>query len=73
MERALLRGATAARFLARYWQQRPLLIRRAVDGFQGLLSWRECTDLATRDDVESRLVVHERSGWTLVHGPFRRS
>ena len=73
MERALLRGATAARFLARYWQQRPLLIRRAVDGFQGLLSWREATDLATRDDVESRLVVRERGGWTLVHGPFRRS
>ena len=73
MERALLRGATAARFLARYWQQRPLLIRRAVDGFQGLLSWRESTDLATRDDVESRLVVRERGGWTLVHGPFRRS
>ncbi len=73
MERALLRGATAARFLARYWQQRPLLIRRAVDGFRGLLSWRESTDLATRDDVESRLVVRERGGWTLVHGPFRRS
>src|SRR5260370_11868423 len=47
MERALLRGATAARFLARYWQQRPLLIRRAVDGFRGILSWRESTALAT--------------------------
>ncbi len=72
MERALLRGATAARFFARYWQQRPLLIRRAIDGFRGILSWRESIGLAMRDDVESRLVVRERGRWTLVHGPFRR-
>ncbi len=72
MERALLRGATAARFLARYWQQRPLLIRRAIDSFRGILSWRESIGLAMRDDVESRLVVRERGRWTLVHGPFRR-
>jgi 50S ribosomal protein L16 3-hydroxylase len=72
MERALLRDATAARFLARYWQQRPLLIRRAMEGFRGILSWRESRELAMRDDVESRLVVRERGRWTLVHGPFRR-
>ncbi|HEX8010988.1 MAG TPA: cupin domain-containing protein [Casimicrobiaceae bacterium] len=71
MERALLGGATAARFLARYWQRRPLLIRRAIPGFRGLLSWRELVALAARDDVETRLVVRERGRWKLAHGPFR--
>ena len=72
MERALFRGADAARFLRRYWQKRPLLIRRAIADFRGILSPRELFALAARDDVESRLIVRERNGWTLAHGPFRR-
>jgi len=73
VERALLRGATAARFLRRNWQKRPLLIRQAIAQFRGILSLRELFALAVRDDVESRLIVRERNAWTLVHGPFRRS
>lgn len=72
MERALLGGATAVRFLHRHWQRRPLLIRQAIAEFRGLLSWPELIALATRDDVESRLVVRERGRWSLAHGPFRR-
>ena len=73
MESALLGGATPARFLRHFWQKRPLLIRQAIAGFQGLLSKRELFALAARDDVESRLVWRERSRWTLAHGPFRRA
>src|SRR5215470_7389019 len=72
MPRALLGGATAARFLSRYWQKRPLLVRQAIPGFRELLSWNELKALALRDDVESRLVVRERGRWTLAHGPLRR-
>src|SRR5258706_10138228 len=72
MERALLRGATAARFLARYWQQRPLLIRRAIDGFRGILSWRESIGLALRGDCVARLAGREGGHSTLPHGPVRR-
>jgi 50S ribosomal protein L16 3-hydroxylase len=70
MPRALLGGATAARFLSRYWQKRPLLIRQAIPAFRGPLSWTELKALALRDDVESRLVVRERGQWSLAHGPF---
>ena len=73
MEPALLGGATPARFLQRYWQKQPLLIRQAIAGFQGLLSARELFALAGRDDVESRLVLRERRCWTLAQGPFRRA
>lgn len=72
MDPALLGGAPR-RFLRRYWQQRPLLIRQAMAGFRGLLSTRELFALAARDDVESRLVVRERGRWSLAHGPFRHA
>lgn len=73
MEPAPLGGATPARFLRRYWQKQPLLIRQAIAGFQGLLSARELFALAGRDDVESRLVLREGRRWTLAQGPFRRA
>src|SRR5271165_4835563 len=72
MDPALLGGAPR-RFLQRYWQRRPLLIRQAIAGFRGLLSTRELFALAARDDVESRLVLRERGRWSLLHGPFRRA
>lgn len=72
MERALFDDVAAARFLDRYWQKRPLLVRSALAGFRGLLSWDDLVSLALRDDVESRLVLRHRGRWTLTHGPFRR-
>jgi 50S ribosomal protein L16 3-hydroxylase len=72
MERALFAGSNAARFLARYWQKQPHLIRDALPGFRGLLSRDDLAGLANRDDVESRLVLRERGRWTLAHGPFSR-
>ena len=59
-------------FLARYWQRRPCLIRRAIPGFEPLLSREELFTLSTRDTVESRLVL-ERGGeapWQVVPGPL---
>src|SRR3981081_1052379 len=67
----LLGGLRAAIFLRKYWQKKPLLVRQAVAGFQGLLSRAELFALAGRDDVESRLVSHARGRWTLAQGPFR--
>ena len=69
---ALLGGLSPARFMRRHWQKKPLLIRQAVPGFQPLLSRGELFDLAARDGVESRLIVHGEKGWKLRHGPFAR-
>src|ERR1700687_3448230 len=67
----LLGGLSASVFLRKYWQKKPLPVRQAVGGFQGLLSRAELFALAGRDDVESRLVSHARGRWTLTQGPFR--
>ena len=66
----LLGGLSAAAFLRKHWQKRPLLVRQAVAGFQRLLSRSEIFALAGRDDVESRLVRHARGQRTLTQGPF---
>ncbi len=58
------------RFMARYWQRRPCLIRAALPGAQPPLSRAELFTLAGRDDVESRLVSAFDGRWRLVHGPF---
>lgn len=72
-DRALLGGQTASRFLQRHWQKTARLVRTAVPGFNGMFDRSSLVALATRDDVESRLVVNEHGGYTLAHGPFRRT
>ena len=69
---ALLGGLSPARFMRRHWQKKPLLIRQAVPGFRPLLNRSELFDLAAREGVESRLIVHGAQGWKLRHGPFAR-
>ncbi|MGE5090509.1 MAG: cupin domain-containing protein, partial [Candidatus Levyibacteriota bacterium] len=71
--RTLLGGLSPARFLARHWHKEALLVRGAIPGFAGVLTRDALFTLATRDDVESRLVRQERGRYTLEHGPFRKS
>ena len=72
MKQQLLGGLTARDFLARYWQKRPLFVRDALPGFHGLIERRGLEALATRDDVESRIVERARNGRATRHGPFAR-
>ena len=70
---ALLGGLTPTQFLRRHWQEKPLLIRAALPGFEPL-SRARLLALAGQGDVESRLVARTARGhWTLEHGPFARS
>jgi 50S ribosomal protein L16 3-hydroxylase len=68
----LLGGLSAAQFMKRHWQKKPLLVRNAFPAFAPLLSPRELFALAGRDEVESRLVAREGKGWRLQRGPFAR-
>ena len=67
---ALLGGLSPARFMARYWQKKPLLVRQAVPGFSPVLSRTALFELASRDGVESRLVEQRPEGWKMRRGPF---
>ena len=68
----LLGGLSAAEFMRRHWQKKPLLVRGALaDPLPGVDRQRLFA-LAARDDVESRLVVAEGERWSVRHGPMSR-
>lgn len=70
MKNELLGGLSPKNFLRDYWQKKPLLVRGAVPGFQGLLTCNELIELACRDDAQSRLITQKNGKWQLRHGPF---
>lgn len=70
----LLGGRSPADFLARYWQRRALLVRGALTDLAAVTSFtnrKRLAELASRDDVESRLVTRTGRNYTLAPGPFR--
>jgi 50S ribosomal protein L16 3-hydroxylase len=67
----LLGGMTPERFLADYWQKKPLLVRGAAPGIEQLINRDQLLELSTRYDMESRF-VSQAGGWQLKHGPFNR-
>jgi 50S ribosomal protein L16 3-hydroxylase len=71
MAQGLLGKLGPAAFLRRHWQKRPLFVRDALPGCGAWLQRDMLFDWATRDHVESRLVMHAGKRWTVEHGPFR--
>ena len=70
---ALLGGITAAQFMRRHWQKKPLLVRQAIAGFQPPVPRTELFALAAQEGVESRLVQQlDGDVWKLQSGPLAR-
>lgn len=62
---------TPERFLAEYWQKKPLLIKQAFANFQDPISADELAGLAMEGEIESRIVsVNGEGNWQVDHGPF---
>lgn len=73
LAQTLLGGLSPHTFMRRHWQKKPLLIRQAIPGVSAPMTRAELFELTARDDVESRLIVHDDEGrWKLRHGPFGR-
>jgi len=65
-------GATSVeRFLARYWQREPLVVRGAFPNLKDPLTPDELAGLACEPEVDSRLVVERGGGkpWQVIRGP----
>jgi 50S ribosomal protein L16 3-hydroxylase len=69
----LLGGITPAQFFSEYWHKKPLLIRQAIPDFTPLLSAEELFSLASRDDVESRLITFFKQHWEMKNGPIAQT
>ncbi|MFM9922508.1 cupin domain-containing protein [Variovorax sp. H27-G14] len=68
----LLGGLSAAQFMRRHWQKKPLLVRQAIPAMVPPIERSALFALAEREEVESRLIRHGKSGWSLKHGPLAR-
>ena len=68
----LLGGLSAAQFMRRHWQKKPLLVRQAIPAMVPPIERHALFALAEREEVESRLIRHGKSGWSLKHGPLAR-
>ena len=68
-------GMGASEFLRDYWQQKPLLIRKAFAPFEAPLAPEDLAGLACEEFALSRLVSHDRrtDGWQVRSGPFEES
>jgi 50S ribosomal protein L16 3-hydroxylase len=68
----LLGGLSPHVFMRRHWQKKPLLIRQASADSTPWITRSQLFEIASRDDVESRLVVRNGAQWRLRQGPFAR-
>ena len=66
----VLGGMDAETFLRDYWQKAPLLIRQAIPDVGKPVDLDWLSELASRDDVESRLVEYRQGQWKVEHGPL---
>ena len=69
---AMLGGQSPAQFMRRHWHKKPLLVREAFPAVQPPVSRAELFQLASMEEVESRLVARADDAWRLRHGPFSR-
>ncbi|AIR03813.1 MULTISPECIES: cupin domain-containing protein [Cedecea] len=58
-------------FIARYWQKRPVVLKRGFKNFIDPISPDELAGLAMENEVDSRLVSHQGGKWQVSHGPFQ--
>lgn len=70
MRYTFLKGLSPRQFLARHWQKAPLFLPAAFPDFQDLVTPAELMQLASRDEVESRLVVERAGHWRVRRGPL---
>ncbi len=68
----LLGGQSAATFMRRHWQKKPLVVRQAIADFHTPLDRSALFALAAQEQVESRLVVSKADDWRMRNGPFTR-
>lgn len=60
------------RFLAEYWQRKPLLIRGGLPGYRAPLSPEDLAGLSMEEESLARLIQYRRRAdrWSVRHGPF---
>ena len=72
MVQEILAGLSAQAFLRRHWQKKPLLAHQALPLYGKLVTREVLFALASRDDVQSRIVSRTHGRLQVAHGPFSK-
>jgi len=71
----MLGGLSPKKFMAEYWQKKPLLIKGAFKDFKPVLSRAQLFELAATDEVQSRLIesqnLDKQTHWSVKNGPIK--
>ena len=70
MAQRLLGNLSPSNFLRRHWQKQPLFVRGSMPHCGAWLQRDALFELASREDVESRIITNARGRWRVEHGPF---
>ncbi|MDA8621454.1 cupin domain-containing protein [Psychrosphaera sp.] len=62
---------TQADFIDHYWQQKPVVLKNAIDNFADPIDANDLAGLAMEEVVESRIVKQTNGKWNVQHGPFK--
>ncbi|GAB2993899.1 cupin domain-containing protein [Psychrosphaera aestuarii] len=57
-------------FLKNYWQQKPVVLKQAIENFEDPIDANDLAGLAMEEVVESRIVENVNKKWNVKHGPF---
>lgn len=57
-------------FMTEDWHIRPRLFRQAIPGFEAVCDLDTVFEMASDEDIESRLIQRTGDHWNLQHGPF---
>jgi 50S ribosomal protein L16 3-hydroxylase len=60
----------AERFLAEYWQQKPVILKRFFEAFEDPIDENDLAGLAQEADVDSRIVNNISGNWHVEQGPI---
>ena len=65
-----LSGVSVEHFMKEDWHTKPRLFKQAFPDIEALCDIETIEEMASDENIESRLIQHSKSGWTLEHGPF---
>ncbi|HEX5486157.1 MAG TPA: cupin domain-containing protein, partial [Limnobacter sp.] len=57
-------------FMQEDWHIRPRLFKNAIPDFEAVCDLETVFEMASDEDIESRLIQRDGQNWSLAHGPF---
>ncbi len=65
-------GISIKQFMTEDWHIQPRLFKQAFPDFEPLCDLNTIAEMASDEDIDSRLIQRDQTGWKLENGPFEQ-